>query len=246
MSRATAAAVATGLIGWGLPACASHVPIGRALGIRYDSGDARRVALTFDDGPQPRGTELILEVLARHDVTATFFVVGLHAQRHPRLVQELVAAGHDVQSHGYLHGDHLVRTPADIRTDMRRGRDVIGDIIGHAPTLYRPPHGVATWTTLRAARGLGQQVVLWTRWGRDWEARATPSSIARHATRHVAGGDTILLHDATWYGRGRSARTAEALDVIIERVRAAGLEPGQLVTPGSSRVHPGSVASIRS
>ncbi|MCW2972177.1 MAG: polysaccharide deacetylase [Thermoleophilia bacterium] len=229
MKTAVTMAAAGGLVAWAAPATTAHLRFGRAVGIRYGSGDARRVALTFDDGPQPRCTELVLAALERHDLRATFFVVGDHALRAPGLVHDLVARGHDVQSHGMRHRDHLLRTPADIDDDMRRARHTIGDLTGTAPALYRPPHGVVTWPTLRTARSLDQRITLWTRWGCDWQARATATSIARRATRDIVGGDTILLHDAEWHGRGAAERTAQAVGLIVEGLLRAGLTCGPLV-----------------
>ncbi|MBC7462580.1 MAG: polysaccharide deacetylase family protein, partial [Thermoleophilia bacterium] len=219
--RLTTAGVAAAA--WLAPSVAAHVRVGQLVGIRYASGSARRVALTFDDGPQPIESDHVVAALAELDVRATFFVLGEHAERHPDLVRRLVDAGHDVQSHGYRHVDHLLRSPLQLGEDLLRARDIIEAITGRAPTLYRPPHGVVTWPTLGAARAAGQQVMLWTRWGRDWQASATAASIARRSTRTIAGGDTLLLHDASWYGRGSARRTAAALAMIVRHVQLRGL-----------------------
>jgi peptidoglycan/xylan/chitin deacetylase (PgdA/CDA1 family) len=170
----------------------------------------------------------MLELLARLDVRATFFVLGEHAARDPAIVREMVAAGHDVQSHGYHHHDHLLRSPRQIHEDMAGATHVIGSITGTAPTCARPPHGVVTWATMRSARALDQQLVLWSRWGCDWRRRATVASIVRHSTRDLRGREILLLHDADWYGAGSARVTRDAVVRIVEQLRLRGLEPGPL------------------
>jgi peptidoglycan-N-acetylglucosamine deacetylase len=192
-------------------------------------GDAGHVALTFDDGPDPRSTPAFLSTLDKHAVRATFFLLGRMLAKAPGLGRELVAAGHEVALHGWSHRCLVARGPLGTYEDLARGYDSIGDIIGTPPRLYRPPYGVLTPAAIRAARRLGITPVLWTAWGLDWRAKATPSSILATVRRDLAGGGTVLLHDSDCTSAPDSWRaTLAAVDPLIEGVRAAGLAIGPL------------------
>ncbi|MGN6800007.1 MAG: polysaccharide deacetylase family protein, partial [Gaiellaceae bacterium] len=112
-------------------------------------------------------------------------------------------------------------------------RDVIASATGFVPTAYRPPYGVFSGPALLLVRRLGWQPILWSRWGRDWEARATAASITERATRDLGSGDVVLLHDADHYGSGDSwLKTAAALPAVL----AAAAETGApLVTASHFR-----------
>lgn len=159
-------------------------------------GDAGHVAVTFDDGPDPAATPRFLRVLAEHGVRATFFMLGTMAARHPALAAEVAAAGHDVAVHGWLHRYLPLRGPRAIRDDLARARDVIAAATGTLPWLMRPPYGVLSTPGLVAARRLGLTPVLWTAWGREWAAGASPGSVHATLTAGLAGGGTVLLHDS--------------------------------------------------
>jgi peptidoglycan/xylan/chitin deacetylase (PgdA/CDA1 family) len=115
--------------------------------------------------------------------------------------------------------------------DTRRALDALSRAAGAVPRLYRPPHGVFSLTGLRVVRGLALEPLLWSRWGRDWESRATASTIADSATARLRAGDVVLLHDADHYGaRGSWRATSAALPEIVERIAAAGLEATSVST----------------
>ncbi|HEY4229872.1 MAG TPA: polysaccharide deacetylase family protein, partial [Thermoanaerobaculia bacterium] len=103
---------------------------------------SRGIALTFDDGPHPQGTPAVLELLARAQVRATFYLVGEQVERRPSLAAEIVAAGHEVGIHGYRHTLLLRRRPGALRDDLDRAAAVIGEATGVASASYRPPYGV--------------------------------------------------------------------------------------------------------
>jgi len=194
---------------------------------------ARGIALTFDDGPHREGTPAVLEALARAGVEATFFLVGEQVERLPALAGEIAAAGHAVGIHGYRHTLLLRRSPATLRDDFARAEDVISAATGTTARLYRPPYGVFSLPALRLVRRLGWSPVLWSRWGRDWERRATPQSIAALATRDLSAGDVVLLHDADHYSSAGSwRRTAAALPSVLSAISQTG-EP--LVSLNQSR-----------
>jgi peptidoglycan/xylan/chitin deacetylase (PgdA/CDA1 family) len=181
------------------------------------------VALTFDDGPHPRGTPAVLELLAAHRAPATFFLVGEQVTREPALAAEVAAAGHTIGIHGYRHTLLLRRSPKAVHDDLRRAIDVIGSATGTTPSLHRPPYGVFSGLALLTVRRLGLRPLLWSRWGRDWVARATPEAIAGRVTRGLRNRDVVLLHDADHYSSADSwRRTVAALPLVLESVDAAG------------------------
>ncbi|HXW59332.1 MAG TPA: polysaccharide deacetylase family protein [Solirubrobacteraceae bacterium] len=210
-----------------LPGLAGAWPALRApLGIEDRTRAGRGYALTFDDGPHPQGTPAVLEILADADVRATFFLVGEQVQRNPDLAAEIVAAGHGIGLHCHRHRNLLRLTPHQVREDIARAQGLIEQASEREVTLYRPPYGIANATALRVARERGWRALLWSQWGRDWSARATPQSIAARATDGVSEGSVLLLHDADDYSApGSWRRTAAALPRVLDTLAARGLSP---------------------
>jgi peptidoglycan/xylan/chitin deacetylase (PgdA/CDA1 family) len=204
--------------------CQRSPALRRAFGVRDRLADPHAVALTFDDGPHPHGTPATLEVLRAAGIRATFFLVGEQVQRDPAIAAEIAAAGHDVGVHGHRHRNLLRLAPARVGEDLLRGEEAIACACGITPRLYRPPYGILTTAALVHARRHGFAILLWTRWGRDWRARATPATIADDAAAGLRGSEVILLHDADHYSASGSwQRTVAALPAIIERIHDAGL-----------------------
>jgi len=208
-----------------LPAAAPiFEPVARALRIARTIPPGG-VALTFDDGPQYKGTPAVLEALARESVPATFFLAGEQVERAPSLAAEISAAGHEVALHCHRHRNQLRLLPGQIADDTQRGDAAIVAATGRPPRLHRPPYGIYSAAGLAHARRR-YRLLLWSRWGHDWRADATPSSIAGEATRELESGDVILLHDADHYSdQGCWRATAAALPRIIDAIRERGLEP---------------------
>jgi peptidoglycan-N-acetylglucosamine deacetylase len=197
----------------------------RSLGIEDRTRGDRGWALTFDDGPHAQGTPVVLEILARQGITATFFLVGEQVLRNPQLAAEIVAAGHQLGLHCHLHRNLLRLTPWQVREDVARAAATIEDASGVSPSLYRPPYGVLNATALRLARSAGRRTLLWTHWGRDWEARATPDSITARVTDGAGEGSVLLLHDADDYGApGSWRRMVLALPRVLDTLAERGLQ----------------------
>lgn len=211
------------------PALAPIVPgLAPALGIQLRQEDAEGVALTFDDGPHPLGTPAVLEVLRARGATATFFLAGEQVVQRPALVAEIVAAGHRVELHCHRHRNLLRLSPRAFLEDAERARVAIEEAGGQAVADYRPPYGIFSAATLRAARRHWRPL-LWSRWGRDWDRGATAMSIARRASAGIVAGDVVLLHDADYYSaRGSWVRTAAALPLILDEIEACGLKTTSL------------------
>jgi peptidoglycan/xylan/chitin deacetylase (PgdA/CDA1 family) len=167
----------------------------------------------------------VLAELARGGATATFFLVGEQVEARPALAREIVDAGHEVAVHGFRHTLLIRRRLAAVATDLDRAVASIEDATGVTPTLYRPPYGVFGASVLAHVRERGWRPLLWSRWGRDWEARATPKSVARRATRGLRPGDVVLLHDSDAYSSADSWRkTVSALPFVLDAVAALDVD----------------------
>jgi peptidoglycan/xylan/chitin deacetylase (PgdA/CDA1 family) len=210
-----------------LPGLAGAWPaLRRPLGIEDHTAAGHGYALTFDDGPHPQGTPAVLEVLGEARARATFFLVGERVLRAPALAREIAAAGHEIALHCHRHRNLLRLSPRQTRADIARAYEVIAEHSGRAPTLYRPPYGILNASALRLARARGWRTLLWSHWGRDWEARATPASIAARLTTGTGEGAVLLLHDGDDYSAPGSWRhTVAALPRVLETLAARGLEP---------------------
>ena len=134
------------------------------------------------------------------------------------------AAGHGIGLHCHRHRNLLRLGPRQVREDIERARAAIEDATGASPVLYRPPYGLLNATALCLASRRGWRTLLWSHWGRDWEARATPESIAARATDGAGEGSVLLLHDADHYGAlGSWRRTAAALPLVLDSLSGRGL-----------------------
>ena len=225
-AAAGAGLAATVVVAHAGPALAPVVPaIGNALPVVLRQDGEEGVALTFDDGPHPQGTPAILETLREAGAVATFFLAGEQVERRPALVAEIVAAGHRAELHCHRHRNQLRLSSRGLLDDAERARAAIEEAGGQAIADYRPPYGIFSAAGLRAVRRRGWRPVLWSRWGRDWDRRATPGSIARRAGAGARAGDVLLLHDADYYSApGSWVRTAAALPIILEELEARGLK----------------------
>jgi peptidoglycan/xylan/chitin deacetylase (PgdA/CDA1 family) len=225
IARAVAAVTMTsyllpGLAGWVWPALRGP------LGVEDHTSSGAGYALTFDDGPHAQGTPAVLEILARERVSATFFLVGEQVRRDPALAREIVAAGHAIGLHCDRHRNLLRLAPWQVRADIARARDTIEGATDRAIGLYRPPYGILNASALRIAREHDWRTLLWSHFGKDWQAHATPESIAARVTDGVREGSILLLHDADDYSAPNSwRRTAAALPRVLETLAERGLRP---------------------
>jgi peptidoglycan/xylan/chitin deacetylase (PgdA/CDA1 family) len=212
-----------------VPSSVAFSPAGPHLTPRLCGiGRPGHVALTFDDGPDAIGTAPILAALDGLGWRATFFVLGDMVRRTPGLVADLVAAGHDVGVHASIHRSHRHMTPGQIRDDVRRAHAAVVDA-GAGPRFYRPPHGAVSLEGLLTARRLGMRTVLWTAWGRDWRAEATPESVVDDVAAGRLDGGTVLLHDSDCASAPASWRTTlAALAPLADLFAAHDLTVGPL------------------
>jgi peptidoglycan-N-acetylglucosamine deacetylase len=187
-------------------------------------GGTRKLALTYDDGPNDACTLQLLDVLNRRDVRATFFMIGRYARQRPDLVDAVFRAGHTIGNHTFSHANLIFSSSRRTWKELSECQQVLQDITGETPQLFRPPWGGRRPGTFRIARSLGLRPVMWKVTGYDWSAQTADSIVAK-VNKQIRGGDIILLHDGSHAGIGADRlQTVIATDRIIEKYRAAGYQ----------------------
>jgi peptidoglycan/xylan/chitin deacetylase (PgdA/CDA1 family) len=190
--------------------------------VRARDGGAPAVALTFDDGPNPDATPLILDALKARNVKATFFILGRHAEQWPDLVARVADEGHSIGNHGYYHRKLHFKSPNYVRDDLERGTAAIERASTAHPRLFRAPHGFRSPWVTAIARRLGQRTVGWSLgvWDSD---RPGVEAIAKRTVEGARPGSILLLHDGDGYDpRGDRMQTAQAVPLIVDRLHAQG------------------------
>jgi peptidoglycan-N-acetylglucosamine deacetylase len=190
--------------------------------------DPTEVALTYDDGPNDIATDALLDLLARHNARATFFMIGSFVRQRPEIVRRVHAAGHLIGNHTQTHPWLSFQSARVIHDELRSCNQALEDAIG-APIHYlRPPHGARRPAVFRAAAELGLKIVQWNAMAYDWQP-ISPDRIARNVARGMQRaqrrqtGANILLHDGHQQGIGadRSA-TVQATAALLERFAREG------------------------
>jgi peptidoglycan/xylan/chitin deacetylase (PgdA/CDA1 family) len=198
----------------------------------------RQLALTYDDGPNDPHTFRLLEVLARHSVKATFFLMGRFAKQRPDIARELTRAGHVVGNHTYSHPNLIFASARQTRMQLLDCTQALTDAVGEHSRLFRPPFGGRRPSTLRIARAVGLEPVMWNVTGYDWKGKPA-EYVERRVGQQVRGGDVILLHDGGHmaFGTDRS-QTVIATDRLIARYKSEGYEfltvPEMMEKPAAS------------
>jgi peptidoglycan/xylan/chitin deacetylase (PgdA/CDA1 family) len=204
----------------------SMAPTGQWYGQTFTgiAHGSRQIALTYDDGPNDPHTLRVLEVLAKHSVHATFFLIGRYVRQRPDIVREIVKAGHVIGNHTFTHPLLIFKSEAEIRQDLTQCRSALQDAIGQPSKLFRPPFGGRRPAVLRVAREIGLDPVMWNVTGYDWKAPPA-EKIERKVARHIRGGDVILLHDGGHKQMGADrSQTVIATDRLIARYTGEGYE----------------------
>lgn len=170
--------------------------ISRIFGYRvFRKGKGNReFALTFDDGPDPRYTPQLLDLLKRFNAKATFFVVGANAERHPELIRRIYDEGHLIGIHNYVHKTNWLMRPATVRRQIERTSDIIYDITGERSTYYRPPWGIVNLFDFSKRRHV--QIVLWSAMFGDWREHQGSERLAKKMLSRLNPGEVMLLHDS--------------------------------------------------
>lgn len=182
--------------------------------LRRGPANSKRVALTFDDGPDPM-TRKYLDVLDDLGVPATFFVCGTHAEEHPDLIREYLRRGHQVAGHGYDHQRFTKLGRRALLDQCERTDAAIGGQPGRS--WVRPPHGTLDAASIVTLRAAGYVVALWSLDSEDYTDKDPQSIANRCGPDHVTAGEVLLFHENQKW-------TLEALPLIVTSLQASGLE----------------------
>ncbi|CAM3448687.1 polysaccharide deacetylase family protein [Paenibacillus lupini] len=185
--------------------------------------NSKRVALTFDDAPDPRFTPQILDVLASYDVCATFFVVGNRAAKHPALVQRIHREGHTIGNHSYNHAVMSQLKDRDFHSQIWKTDAIVSSIIGYHPRFVRPPYGEMLPAQVAWSKKSGYTVVNWDVDSVDWRNNPSSTSILRNIKKTLQPGSIVLQHAGGGYGQDLSG-TIQALPVLISQLRQKGYQ----------------------
>jgi peptidoglycan/xylan/chitin deacetylase (PgdA/CDA1 family) len=189
---------------------------------RGKAGD--RVALTFDDGPDPVYTPRILDILAEGGASATFFLVAENARRYPDVVRQIVARGHEVGSHGMHHAPFWLLTPRRSRLEIQESVAMLQELTRTPVRCFRPPWGMFNLIAHYWMRRTDQRPVLWSLDSLDWFFLTPARLIYRKVSRRVRPGSVVLFHDGRGVGR-TAAALVEALPQLLDNLKARGLVP---------------------
>ena len=182
-------------------------------------GEDKKIALTFDDGPHPKKTKKIIDVLEKYGVTATFCVVGVNVKNYSSGMKEIIDRGYEIGNHTFSHRVLKNSDSTSLEHELLLTEHEIKKLGGEVSNLIRPPCGLYDDSLLDFSRKNGYKIVLWNIDTKDWE-HTSKGDIAKIVESEVKGGDIILFHD---YISGKS-NTAEALDILIPKLLDLGYE----------------------
>jgi peptidoglycan-N-acetylglucosamine deacetylase len=193
--------------------------------VRHGTRTGSRIALTFDDGPDPGVTPAVLDALASHGARATFFAIGRSLDAHPQLARRVLAEGHELANHSWHHARS--QSFAGIRgqiEEIERGERAIARIAGDArPPLYRAPFGIKSPPFVLAAQAKQLTMVAWSLHSRDTQS-ADPERIAARVLKKIRPGDIVLMHDGHDLPGEHRPAAAAALPLVLSGLRAKELE----------------------
>jgi peptidoglycan/xylan/chitin deacetylase (PgdA/CDA1 family) len=177
---------------------------------RNNENDYMKIALTFDDGPHPRYTPRILDVLDEYNIKATFFVVGINAENYPDTIENVIKKGHEIGNHTFTHPQVSSLDPETLKDEVERCESTIYGLTDRKTKLFRPPEGMIDSDVKKVLGKLDYKVILWDIDTKDW-AHTPPKKIAENVISNISSGDIILMHDYISY----NSPTLEALELFI-------------------------------
>ena len=184
------------------------------------------VALTFDDGPSPKWTPLILEELEKAHVKATFFVLGEHVHKYPDIARRIVNEGHEIGNHSYTHRGLLLYKMSDIEKEIQDCEKIIKEATGITTRYFRPPKALLSEAEKEKINSLGYSVILWSLNSKDWVI-FDDKYIFKYIVRNISPGDIILFHDSGGVfsvDGGDRHETVKTIPQLVKRLREQGYE----------------------
>lgn len=179
--------------------------------------DEPRVALTYDDGPNPHHTPRLLDLLGKRGVRATFFLVGKRVRKHPALARRIAEEGHEIGNHGMNHVPVLLLPPPLVEDEARRAGTVLEEVTGRRPRFFRPPMGWFHTRGLKRLRDLGYQPVIGDIHPRDFTGPGV-DVIVDFVMKRVVPGSIVILHDGGWREGVDRTQTIAATDRLIDHL----------------------------
>lgn len=187
-------------------------------------GDEKVVALTFDDGPSPRWTPEILDILGKENVKATFFMIGEHVLRYPEVARRVAVEGHEIGNHSFDHKGIFFYTPEEAKKEVVDCEKVIQSVTGVTTKYFRPPKAWINDEEKAVFRDMGYKVILWSLNSKDW-VTFDDKYIVKFLVRNVRPGDVILFHDSGGVlgtEGGDRSETVKTLPMLIEKLKTKG------------------------
>lgn len=194
-----------------------HAEIPAASPIRRHKNSEKKIALSFDDGPHPRYTETILDILKEHEIKATFFVIGCNCERYPEVLKRTAGEGHELGNHTYSHPQLKSIGYDACMKELSHTEEILTNLVNYRPRLFRPPEGVYSEAVSVSTQKLGYLPVLWTVDTKDWKGTSR-DGIVNTVLSEIDVGCIILCHD---YVSGKY-NTPDALRVLIPELKARG------------------------
>jgi peptidoglycan/xylan/chitin deacetylase (PgdA/CDA1 family) len=184
---------------------------------RKKENEQMKIALTFDDGPHPRYTPQILDILDEFGIKATFFIIGINAENYPDTVMEVIKRGHEIGNHTYTH-PHVSGIDSDkLKNEIERCESMVYGLTDYKTKLFRPPEGMIDTDVKSVIHTLDYKVLLWDIDTRDW-AHTPAEEIAENVIKNINAGDIILMHDYVSY----NSPTPEAVRIFVPKLLEMG------------------------
>ncbi len=205
------------LLAMSLPTKAEETKNNNTDVYRSNKNSFMKIALTFDDGPHPRYTPQILEILNEYDIKATFFVIGINAYNYPEALEEITKYGHEIGNHTYTHPHVSCLNSNILKNEVEKCESIIYGQTDYKTKLFRPPEGFIDADVKTILRELDYKVILWDLDTRDW-AHNSPNDISEYVINNIESGDIILMHDYISY----DSPTPDALRLFIPNLLNKG------------------------
>ncbi|MFZ5951796.1 MAG: polysaccharide deacetylase family protein [Candidatus Rifleibacteriota bacterium] len=178
-------------------------------------GGQRKILLTFDDGPHPRTTPYILDILKKRNLRAVFFVLGLQAEKHPQILKRIAEEGHEIGNHSFNHKNLAQLSEEMVRQQIDRTNSIVEKVTGKKPRFLRPPYGAMDKQLIRICQSENMSIMLWTVDPKDWQNK-NETAILRNLSRQLgltgnSHGGAVLLHDIY-------PATVKALDPFLDQI----------------------------